>query len=74
VVITEIKKINNINRMAYKCPKCDHLQTFNVPMPDDLWNHVLKLRNGDPLYYPNPKEWAEQDEMIREKLAAFGYV
>lgn len=74
VVITETIKKNNINRMAYKCPACDHLQTFNVPMPDDLWDHVLKLRNGDPLFYPDPKEWAKQDELIRAKLEVMNYV
>lgn len=61
-------------RKSYKCPQCDWLGTFVVPVRKEYFDWILDLRNGEPLYYPPLEDWKSEDKMIQEKLESLGYV
>jgi len=61
-------------RVSYKCPECDWLSTFVVPVPEDYFKKILDLRGGAPLYYPPLDKWESEDELIQRKLESLGYV
>jgi hypothetical protein len=61
-------------RISYKCPECDWLSTFVVPVPDDYFKKILDMRGGEPLYYPPLDKWESDDELIQRKLESLGYV
>jgi len=67
-------------RVSYKCPHCDWLPTFVVPVEKDYFDATLDLRDGEPLYYPPLDEWEREakgtaeEELIHEKLKSLGYV
>ena len=63
-------------RISYKCPVCDWLPTFIVPVPQDYWNTILELRDGEPMYYPPLEQWGKDadSKLVQEKLESLGYV
>jgi|26BtaG_2_1085354.scaffolds.fasta_scaffold10990_2 transcription elongation factor Elf1 len=63
-------------RISYKCPVCDWLPTFIVPVPQDYWDTILGLRKGEPMYYPPLDEWGKEADydLVKEKLESLGYV
>ncbi len=63
-------------RISYKCPVCDWLPTFIVPVPQDYWDTILELRDGEPMYYPPLDQWGKDAdyELVKEKLESMGYV
>lgn len=63
-------------RISYKCPVCDWLPTFIVPVPQDYWDTILELRGGEPMYYPPLEEWGKDadNKLVQEKLESLGYV
>ena len=61
-------------RVSYKCPYCDWLATFVVPVRKDHFDKILELRKNKPLYYPPLEDWKSEDELIKKKLESLGYV
>jgi len=74
VIMDDKAQFCPVNRMAYKCPRCDWLATFLPPMRDSYFKYILHLRHDRPLYYPTIKEWKSEDELIKLKLEDMGYV
>lgn len=61
-----------INRMNYKCPRCEWVAGFFHPDTEEYINLIFKMRGCD-LFYPEMEEWA-LDKIAREKLEALGYM
>jgi len=63
-------------RVSYKCPVCDWLSTFVVPVPQEYFDITLELRGGEALYYPPLDDWGKDADydLVKEKLESLGYV
>jgi hypothetical protein len=61
------------NGMMYKCPNCDWIAMFEIPMDYDYFKEVYELRGRQPLYVPSIEEFKEH-EIAREKLESLGYL
>lgn len=60
------------NDMTYKCFDCDIYLTFGVPILEDYYHELYRRRGNTDRYIPMPK-WKE-DEVLKEKLRAMGYL
>ena len=68
----EVSK-HHINRMNYKCPRCDWVTAFLIPDESKYILEIQEKRGGDTLYYPGIEEWA-RDKYAKAKLETLGYL
>ena len=64
---------NHINRMNYKCPRCDWVTAFLIPDEPKYIEEIHAKRGGGTLYYPGIEEWAK-DRYAKAKLESLGYM
>ena len=55
--------------MFYKCPKCDLVLHFDVPLEEAYYRQIKSLIDGE---YEPVEDW-KMHEKIREKLRRLGY-
>lgn len=64
-----------IVKVMYKCPICDHVDWYYIGPPyidNKYWAQMLTWRKNRMIYIPPKDEW-EENEIIKERLAALGY-
>ena len=57
--------------IAYKCPKCDFVAKFDIPISKEYYEFLMKLTGGTGYYEPI-QDWQEY-EIIKKRLEALGY-
>jgi len=57
--------------ICYKCPKCDFIVVFGVPLPLGYANEIRKRRDGQTHYVPYDI-WND-DEEIKKQIESLGY-
>jgi len=66
-------------RMVYKCPNCDHVVNFDVPISEVYFTFLLgKIPRGDctldnRMFVPPNEQWERESAIIRRRLRDLGY-
>ena len=64
-----------INSVAYKCPRCHVMYKFFIPDDTDYLKDIfMNKRDGIDLYLPPKDVWEKENEEIKERLRALGYM
>jgi len=59
------------NNLHYKCPHCDFVAVFGVPITEEEYEELVELRGGHERWIPRTR-WEEIPE-IKRRLQIWGY-
>ena len=70
----ELNNKNKVIDLYFKCPKCEHVIPFGIPVSREHFNKVAELRRrrGIGRIYAPVDEWLKNEE-IKKRLRELGY-